>query len=150
VNSIPHEVSMDVDMRSESCAELAKLDAAFLGIVRQAAEEENRVRGTREGRVTADPKVIGERPCGETPADAPITRTVASVVEAFGLRPTFAFASTDSNIPMSLGIPALTIGRGGPGGRAHAPDEWTDVEPGAIRRSVEIALAIVLAVAGLP
>ena len=47
-------------------------------------------------------------------------------VRAFGLQPTFSVSSTDSNIPMSMGIPALTIGRGGPGGRSHSPDEWTD------------------------
>ena len=139
---------MDVDMRSESCAELRKVDEAFLAIVKAAVADENRARSTREGRIQADPKVIGERPCGETKMDAPILQTTAAVVQAFGLKPTFGFSSTDSNIPMSMGIPALTIGRGGPGGRSHSPDEWTDVEAGGIAKSVEIALAIVLAVAG--
>jgi acetylornithine deacetylase/succinyl-diaminopimelate desuccinylase-like protein len=148
VNAIPSEVSMDVDMRSESCAELRKVDEAFLAIVKAAVADENRARSTREGRIQADPKVIGERPCGETKMDAPILQTTAAVVQAFGLKPTFGFSSTDSNIPMSMGIPALTIGRGGPGGRSHSPDEWTDVEAGGIAKSVEIALAIVLAVAG--
>ncbi|MGH9370084.1 MAG: hypothetical protein ACRD15_00980, partial [Vicinamibacterales bacterium] len=60
----------------------------------------------------------------------------------------FGVSSTDSNIPMSMGIPALTIGRGGPGGRSHSPDEWIDVDPEGVARSVEVALAIVLAVAG--
>jgi tripeptide aminopeptidase len=94
-------------------------------------------------------KVIGDRPCGETPLESPLVRTTAAVLEAFGLKPTFTFGSTDSNIPMSLGIPALTIGRGGAGGRAHAPDEWTDVERTAAVRAVEVALALVLAVAGV-
>ncbi|HJY35030.1 MAG TPA: M20/M25/M40 family metallo-hydrolase, partial [Vicinamibacterales bacterium] len=67
VNSIPFEVSMDVDMRSESCAELKKVDDTFLALVKDAVAEENGSRSTKEGAIQADPKVIGERPCGETP-----------------------------------------------------------------------------------
>jgi tripeptide aminopeptidase len=148
VNSIPSAVSMDVDIRSESCAELAKVDAAFLAIVKSAVADENRARSTREGRIEADPKVIGERPCGETSMEAPILKTTAAVVQAFGLKPSYGISSTDSNIPMSMGIPALTIGRGGPGDRSHSPDEWTDVAPGGVAQSVEVVLAILLAVAG--
>ena len=103
-----------------------------------------------KARIQADPKVIGERPCGETSLDAPIVQTTVAVVQAFGLKPAFGVSSTDSNIPMSLGIPALTIGRGGAGGRSHSPDEWTDVEAGGVAKSVEVALAIILAVAGQP
>jgi tripeptide aminopeptidase len=148
VNSIPAEVSMDVDMRSEACAELNRLDQEFLALVRQAVDEENRTRSTKEGRVEADPKIIGERPCGETALDAPIVQATAAAVKAFGLTPVFSISSTDANIPMSLGIPAVTIGRGGPGGRAHAPDEWVDVEPAANVKNVQVALATILAVAG--
>jgi tripeptide aminopeptidase len=149
VNAIPSDVSMDVDIRSESCAELEKVDKAFLSIVKASVADENRARSTREGSIEVDPKVIGERPCGETKIDAPILTTTAAVVQAFGLKPSFGVSSTDSNIPMSMGIPALTIGRGGPGGRSHSPDEWIDVEAGGVAKSVEVALAIVLAVAGL-
>ena len=67
VNSIPFEVHMDIDMRSESCAELKKVDEQFLAIVREAVDEENKARSTREGKISADPKMIGDRPCGETP-----------------------------------------------------------------------------------
>jgi acetylornithine deacetylase/succinyl-diaminopimelate desuccinylase-like protein len=148
VNSIPFEVSMDVDMRSESCAEMKKVDDTFLAILKSSVADENRARSTREGGIQVDPKVIGERPCGETSLDAPILKTTAAVVQAFGLKPAYSVSSTDSNIPMSMGIPALTIGRGGPGGRTHSPDEWTDVEAGGVARSVEVALAIILAVAG--
>lgn len=149
VNSIPSEVSMDVDIRSESCAELKKMDDAFLAIVKSAVDDENRARSTREGRIQATPKVIGERPCGETSMQSPILRTTAAVVRAFGLKPSYSFSSTDSNIPMSLGIPALTIGRGGPGDRSHSPDEWTDINRGGVTRSIETALGIILGVAGL-
>jgi tripeptide aminopeptidase len=149
VNSIPFEVQMDVDMRSESCAELKKVEDQFLAIVREAAEEENKARSTREGRITADPKMIGDRPCGETPVTSPIVQTTTAVVTAFGLKPTYNFSSTDANLPMSLGIPAVTIGRG-PGGRAHSLDEYTDVEPKADLEAAQVALAIILAVAGVP
>ena len=148
VNSIPFEVSMDVDMRSESCAELKKVDDRFLAIVREAVAEENAARSTAEGSIQADPKVIGERPCGETARSRPIVQAAAAAITAFGLTPTYTISSTDANIPMSLGIPAITIGRGGPGDRTHSLDEWTDVEPRANIVNVQRVLALVLAVAG--
>jgi acetylornithine deacetylase/succinyl-diaminopimelate desuccinylase-like protein len=150
VNSIPAEVSMDVDMRSESCAELKKVNESFLMIVKQAVDEENGARSTREGKIQADPKLIGDRPCGETPASSPIVQTATAVVKAFGLAPNYSISSTDSNVPMNMGIPAITIGRGGPGGRAHAPDEWTDVERKGSVEAVKVAMTIILAVAGVP
>lgn len=148
VNSIPFEVSMDVDMRSVSCAELKKVDDAFLALLREAVAEENAARSTKEGAIQADPKVIGERPCGETALDAPIVQAAAAAIRAFGLTPTYLVSSTDANIPMSLGIPAITIGRGGPGDRTHSLDEWTDVEPKANSINVQRALALLLTVAG--
>ena len=147
INAIPTDVRMDVDMRSESCAELQKLDAAFLRILREAVEEENAARSTKEGPIAVDPKVIGERPCGTTALDSPIVEAAAAAVRAFDGAPVFTFSSTDANIPMSLGIPAITIGRGGPGGRQHSPDEWTDVDPKLNARNLQLALAILLAVA---
>ena len=147
VNAIPVETRMDVDMRSESCAELAKLDAAFLAILREAVDEENAARSTKEGPIVVDPKLIGERPCGATPLDAPIVQAAAAAVRVFDGTPSFTFSSTDANIPMSLGIPAMTIGRGGPGGRGHSLDEWTDVDPQLNGRSLQLLLAILLAVA---
>ncbi|HMC76324.1 MAG TPA: M20/M25/M40 family metallo-hydrolase [Vicinamibacterales bacterium] len=147
INAIPSEVSMDVDLRSESCAELKKIDDAFLRIVREAVDEENRTRSTREGRIEADPKTIGERPCGATALDAPIVQAASAAVRAFGLTPGYTISSTDANVPMSLGIPAVTIGRGGPGGRSHSPDEWADVAPEANAKNVQVVLAILLAVA---
>jgi tripeptide aminopeptidase len=146
VNSIPFEVSMVIDMRSVDCGELKKVDDQFLAIVREAVDEENKARSTREGRISANPKLIGDRPCGATPLDSPIVQATTAAVKAFGLTPTYGISSTDSNIPMSLGIPAVTIGRG-PGGRAHSLDEWTVVEPKADVRAVQIAMTIILAVA---
>jgi di/tripeptidase len=146
VNSIPFEMEMVIDMRSTDCGELKKVDEQFLAIVREAVDEENATRSTREGKITADPALIGDRPCGETALDSPLVQTTAAAVKAFGLTPSFGISSTDSNIPMSLGIPAVTIGRG-PGGRAHALDEWTAVEPKADVQAVQVAMTIILAVA---
>lgn len=148
INSIPSEVSMDVDMRSEACAELNRLDQEFLAVVRGAVDEENKTRSTKEGRVDVDPKVIGERPCGETALNAPLVQATAAAIRAFGLTPAFSISSTDANIPMSMGIPAVTIGHGGPGGRSHSPDEWVDIEPAVNVRNVQVALTILLAVSG--
>jgi acetylornithine deacetylase/succinyl-diaminopimelate desuccinylase-like protein len=148
VNSIPFEVHMDVDIRSESCAELKKVDAQFLAIVRESVDEENKARSTREGKISADPKMIGDRPCGQTPVNSPIVQAVAAAVTAFGMTPNYSVSSTDANFPMSLGIPAVTIGRG-PGERSHSLDEFTIVEPKADLRAAQVALAIVLAVAGV-
>ena len=85
---------MDVDMQSESCAELKKVNDAFLALVRQAVDEENGARSTREGKIEADPKLIGDRPCGETPPTSPIVQTAAAVVKAFGLTPRYSISST--------------------------------------------------------
>jgi acetylornithine deacetylase/succinyl-diaminopimelate desuccinylase-like protein len=148
VNSIPFAMQMVVDMRSVDCRELKKVDDQFLAIVGEAVDEENRLRSTREGPIAADPKLIGDRPCGETSIDSPIVQAATVAVKAFGLTPSYGISSTDSNIPMSLGIPAVTIGRG-PGGRAHSLDEWTTVDPKADVQAVKVALTIILAVAGV-
>ena len=148
VNSIPFEVQMDIDMRSESCAELDKIEKQFLALVKEAVDEENKARSTREGPITADPKKIGDRPCGETAVSSPLVQTLSSVVSAFGLKPNYNISSTDSNLPMALGIPAVTIGRG-PGGRSHSLDEFTIVEPAADVRAAQVALAMILAVSGV-
>lgn len=149
VNSIPNEVFMEFDMRSESADELAKLDKTLLSIIDGAVTGENAARNTRFGKITVDPKVIGERPAGGTPAEAPIVGLTAAAVTAFGYKPEHGASSTDSNLPMSLGIPAVTIGSGGKAGRAHALDEWIDVEKGESLKGMQVGLAALLAVAGV-
>jgi acetylornithine deacetylase/succinyl-diaminopimelate desuccinylase-like protein len=149
VNSIPFESWMEVDMRSESAAELAKLDKTFLALMQQAADEENAARSTAQGAITVDPKLIGDRPSGQTSHDSPIVQTAAAVVQAVGMKPRFSFSSTDSNIPISLGIPAITVDSGGRGGRAHALDEWIDVEKNSSVKGIEAALLLLLSLSGV-
>ena len=144
VNSIPTEMSMDVDMRSESPDALNTLVADFQAVVREAVASENAARSTKEGKVEADVKLIGDRPSGETPVNSPLVQNATAVLKAFGLTPHYGISSTDSNIPISLGIPAITIGRG-PSERSHALDEWTDVEKSSAVKAAQIALAIVFA-----
>jgi len=149
VNSIPFESWMEIDMRSESAVELAKLDKTFLALLQQAADEENATRSTAQGPITVDPKLIGDRPSGQTSHDSPIVQTAASVVQAVGMKPRFSFSSTDSNIPISIGIPAITVDSGGRGGRAHALDEWIDVEKSSSLPGIRSALILLLTSAGL-
>ncbi|HVI34122.1 M20/M25/M40 family metallo-hydrolase [Phenylobacterium sp.] len=149
VNSIPDAIWLEVDMRSESKEELAKLDARFLEIVKGAVAAENKARNTRFGEVSADVKLIGDRPTGATREDAEIVRATTAAVKAAGYTPILGASSTDSNMPISLGIPAVTIGSGGTGGRAHAVDEWIDVEKTQSVRGQAVGLAAVLAMAGV-
>jgi acetylornithine deacetylase/succinyl-diaminopimelate desuccinylase-like protein len=149
VNSIPTAMHMDVDMRSESPEELHKIDEAFLKIVRDAVDEENRARSTSEGKIVADVKLIGDRPSGTTPRTAYIVQAAAAVSRAFGFNPSFDIASTDANVPISMGIPAITIGRGA-GGRSHSLDEWIDVTKEKNVQAGSVVLATILAAADAP
>ena len=146
VNSIPTEMSMDVDMRSESPEALNKVVAEFRAIIREAVADENAARSTKEGKIDADVNLIGDRPSGETPVSSPLVQRATAVLKTFGLTPNYSISSTDSNIPISLGIPAITIGRG-PSERAHALEEWTDVEKSSAVKAAQIALAIILSAA---
>ena len=149
VNSIPDAIWLEVDMRSESKDELTKLDAEFLAIVKKAVDEENAARSTRSGAITADVKLIGDRPTGETKEGADIVLLTSAAVRAAGYTPELGASSTDSNVPISLGIPAVTIGSGGQGGRAHALDEWIDVARPESLKGMAVGLSALLAVAGM-
>jgi acetylornithine deacetylase/succinyl-diaminopimelate desuccinylase-like protein len=149
INAIANAVTIEVDLRSASAAELEKLDSAFLAIVDQAVATENAARSTASGAIAAEIKRVGDRPAGETPPGAPIRGLAAAAVAAEGYAPRFEFSSTDSNVPMSLGIPALTVGAGGAGGRAHSLEEWLDVEPTESLRGMRTTLATILAIAGM-
>ncbi len=149
VNSIPGSVWMEVDMRSESPEELAKLEKKFLADVAAAVEAENQTRSTRNGAISADPQLVGDRKGGKTSADTPLVRAAMEVTRALGGTPDLRYSSTDSNVPISLGIPAITIGAGRAGQRAHSPDEFANLEKAATVPGQQRALAIVLAAVGV-
>jgi len=144
INAIPEVVTMEVDLRSASADQLAKLERRFLKGVQDAVAAEN---AAREGTITAELTQVGDRPAGHTPNGAPIARLASAAVAAEGYTPSFEWSSTDANIPMSLGIPALRIGSGGTGGRAHSLEEWIDVEIEASLRGMRASLATILAIA---
>jgi acetylornithine deacetylase/succinyl-diaminopimelate desuccinylase-like protein len=151
VNSIPISGWMDVDMRSESLAELKRVEDRLLKIVQDAADGENFARSTKEGKITVDAKLVGDRPAGKIEVDTPFVQTVKAAIEAGGYKFATKSSSTDSNMPMSLGIPALTIGRMGPDkfGRMHSTDEWIDVEKGPMVKAMTTCLSIILATTGV-
>ena len=149
VNSIPDEVWMDFDMRSESAAELAKLEQKFLTIIDRAVQTENAARSIKDGKIRAEKKVIGDRPAGQTASSSDIVRLAEAAYRSEGIKLKFQSSSTDANLPISLGIPAVTMSRVVNGGRAHALDEWIGVEKAPNVQLKKIGLATIIATAGM-
>ena len=149
VNSIPFESWMEVDIRSEERERLANVSETFLELMYEAVAEENAARSTGQGPIELDIEVIGDRPSGEISLDTPLVENTAAAFRAFGIEPTYSRSSTDSNIPISLGIPAVTIDRGGMGGRSHSLDEWVDVEKPGTVKGIGLVLTTILAITGL-
>jgi acetylornithine deacetylase/succinyl-diaminopimelate desuccinylase-like protein len=149
INSIPNNVWTEFDLRSESAGELGRLEQRFLALADVVVAAENAIRSTRNGPVSARAVKIGDRPAGHTAETHMLARCARAAIEAHGFTTHFGYSSTDANLPMSLGIPAIKIGSGGTGGRGHSLEEWIDVEPEASVRGMAAGLATVLAVAGL-
>ena len=151
VNSIPISGWMEVDMRSESVAELKRVEDRMLKIMQDAADGENFARSTKEGKISVEIKLIGDRPAGNTDAKSELVQTAKAAIEAGGYKVGYQWSSTDSNMPMNLGIPAITIGRNAPdkAGRSHSLDEWMDVEKEPMVKAIATSLSIILATAGL-
>ncbi|HEX9110332.1 MAG TPA: M20/M25/M40 family metallo-hydrolase [Terriglobales bacterium] len=130
VNSIPESASMRIDLRSTSMAEIDRLERALRMAVDQAIEAENRIaagHGTRKPHaVQPEVLAIGNRPAGELAADARILKVIRAVDAQLGNAAQVQRASTDANIPLSLGREAIALGGGGSGGGAHTLQEWFD------------------------
>lgn len=125
VNAIPFEAWMEVDMRSADVKSLDAVNAKFKAALNEAVEEENK-RWNNKGPITVSPEMVGLRPAGNTPASAPIVKTAVAVSKALGVTGRIGEGSTDSNVPMNMGIPAITIGGGGKGSGAHSLNETYD------------------------
>jgi acetylornithine deacetylase/succinyl-diaminopimelate desuccinylase-like protein len=146
VNSVAFEAWMEVDMRSESRESLMAIDSLFQAAMKRALDEEN--TGRRRGdALTLDLKLVGDRPSGTIDPNHPFLLRARAVTQHLGLEPQLQMSSTDSNIPISKGIPAFTIGGGGQSGNAHAPEEWWLNQRGPL--GIQRALLIVLAEAGI-
>lgn len=144
VNVIPARASIDVDLRSADADELLRLDAYFRRVAREGAGEENSHRRPGSPPLVVDLRLTGERPGGETPLDSWISRVAAEATAAVGHQPMFERSSTDSNVPISLGIPAITLGGGGTSGNTHTLDEWYDPRgrEDGLKRGLLVALGL--------
>jgi tripeptide aminopeptidase len=122
INSIPSEARAKVDLRSESPERIDRMAALLTSTVERAIDIENaRASG---GRVSGKVKEIGSRPGGGLAEDAPIVECIRAVDAYLGIRSHLDCSSTDANIPLSLGLAAVSIGAGGQGGGAHSAAEW--------------------------
>jgi len=124
VNSIAFSAWMEVDMRSADAAALASVDASLQQAIDRALAAENERWTT--GRLDVDRELVGDRPAGRTDEDSPMVRAIISVTRALDLPVALDEGSTDSNIAMSLGVPAVTIDGGGRGSGAHSLAETFD------------------------
>lgn len=145
VNSIPDEIVLEIDMRSSEPAALAALERAALAAANAAVAGENAARSVAAGAVSLDLELIGDRPAGSTPPDHALVVDAVSASGAAGFVPRLDSSSTDANIPMSLGIPALTVGTGAGGGRAHSLDEYLEIGRERFIAGVSVGLGIILA-----
>ena len=147
VNVIPASATIDVDLRSASETELNRLEEFLLDAINRSIAAENSLRAASGRPLVANVRLIGSRPSGEIPADAPLVTTAVEVARALGIRTILNRNSTDSNIPLSLSIPAITIGAGGVSGDPHRLTEWYD--PRGREQGYRRALLLTLALVGL-
>ncbi len=148
VNSIPHEASLKVDIRSESDDELARLESALRECIAAGVRDEmessrDRSRGKLEFKVD----LLGSRPGGELRSDSPLLAALRAADDFVGNQSRAERSSTDANIPLSLGIDAISIGAGGNGGGAHSLQEWYD--PAGREMGLQRALLTLLGVSGV-
>ncbi|MCY4645913.1 MAG: M20/M25/M40 family metallo-hydrolase [Gammaproteobacteria bacterium] len=146
VNSIPFEAWMEIDMRSESPEALLEIDAVFQAAMRRGLEEANAVRARGE-ELTLEITMIGNRPSGEIPEDHPFIQRALAATELMGGITSLRRSSTDSNTPISLGIPSVTIGGGGAGGNSHSLAEFFMNHNGPV--GIQRALLILVSQAGM-
>tara|TARA_R110000765_G_scaffold191027_1_gene296148 strand:- start:514 stop:1818 length:1305 start_codon:yes stop_codon:yes gene_type:complete len=144
VNSIPFESWMEVDMRSVDKDRLVEIDSLFKVSMQTALEEYN--NSGIDDKISLELIKIGDRPSGELSIDTPLVQRAISATTLFGATPSLTRGSTNSNIPISLGIPAITIGRGGIGGGAHSLNEWWLNKNGA--EAIKLALLLTVSEAG--
>lgn len=147
LNSIPREAWLDLDLRSEDPSTLTRLDGAVRAALARALEVENarRTTGTPPLRLEVEP--LGHRPSGLTPRAHPLVQAALAANGALGVAHELAVSSTDANVPMSLGIPAIALGAGGQAGDTHRTSEWYENKQGPL--GIVRALLVTAAMAGI-
>ncbi len=125
VNVIPESASLRLDLRSEALPQLEALESAFrAGLEKGLARERDWSHG---GTLDLDVQVIGDRPVGHTPPDGNLVQSVVAAFATQDLSVVLGSSSTDANLPMSLGVPAVALPHGVQGHEAHSRGEWCDV-----------------------
>jgi tripeptide aminopeptidase len=147
VNAIPAEAWLEIDMRSEDTDVLGSLDARAREMLEEAVRTENQRRRRGSAALGLRTQRIGDRPAGSVPPEVPLVAAAMAATRAVGARPELAASSTDANVPLALGYPAVTIGAGGESGGIHTLHEWYSDEGGA--RGLQRALLTILATAGV-
>ena len=147
LNSIPQEAWLDLDLRSEDPRALALLDETVQALLARALAEENGHRAAGTPPLQLDLRRVGDRPSGLTPRAHPLVQTAIAATRALGRPPELACASTDANVPIALGVPAIALGAGGHAGDAHLPTEWYENSDGAL--GVVRAMLVTAATAGV-
>jgi tripeptide aminopeptidase len=147
LNSIPQEAWLDLDLRSEDPKALAQLDVTVRAALDRALDDENRRRSPGTPPLRLDTHLVGDRPSGATPRAHPLVRAAVAANRALGRDAELAAASTDANVPIALGIPAIALGAGGKAGDAHLATEWYDNTEGAL--GIVRALLVTAAMAGV-
>jgi acetylornithine deacetylase/succinyl-diaminopimelate desuccinylase-like protein len=145
VNSIAFESWMEVDLRSGNQAKLDAIDAVLQRAVQKGLHDENTARADG-AELTVDVERIGTRPAARSDIESPLVQTAAAAMNALGVEPDLQISSTDANYPISIGIPAITLSRGGVGANAHAPNESWKNENAHV--AIQIALLTLLVEAG--
>jgi tripeptide aminopeptidase len=146
VNSIPFESWMEVDMRSESPARLADMDTLLRKAVKRALTEENAIKKAGKD-LTVEVKLIGDRPAGGSNPEQPLVQHAMAAMKYLGANPTLGVGSANSNIPIALGVPGITIGSGGDSGNFHALNEWFLNNKGYL--GIQQSLLVLLSEAGV-
>jgi tripeptide aminopeptidase len=147
VNAIPEEAWADLDMRSESSTHLAGGEERLRAVLERSVAEENSVTADPSRQLELEIKIVGHRPAGVTDLESSLVEAALEATRASGVEPVITASSTDANIPMSLGVPAITIGAGGSAGEVHTNREWYRNENGPL--GIQRALHTALLVAGL-
>lgn len=146
VNSIPFSATMEVDMRSLSQSRLNEIDTLLQQAVQAGLAEQNKMR--RSGpALTVEVKMVGNRPSGETAPGQPLVQSALAATKIMGAIPELGTSSSDSNIPISKGIPAITMGAGGDSGKHHSLNEWFVNKDGY--KAIQKVLLVILAEAGI-
>ena len=147
VNSIPTHASVKVDLRSEDEPELARIESALREAMQTGLRDELAITNRSGNALSLRFRLLGARPAGKLPSDSPLLAAIRNVDRFLGNRSRTERSSTDANLPLSLGIPAVALGGGGSGGGAHTLDEWYD--PTGRELGLKRLLLIALALAGV-